>query len=172
MPRICAHLGHVDVFVVASLALCGRRRKDWLRAIANQALNRQANLSRKHFGDCLIYLSNRAWQITAHHAFDVSGSFSSRHRTAGDLFAKCRSCLENSRNRRNEVIVDLAELVEPKCRKLNLNPRLFFGTASGQDDVESRNTICGNEETGVARSKDFTDLAAAEPLIPEDRFED
>src|SRR6266436_653032 len=109
----------------------------------------------------LIFFPTGTGEITAYDALDRQRlRFLHDHRTAGDLFAKWPQLFwKIVEIGGNEVIVDLAELVEPKRREL-IEHRAFFRDRVRQDDVESRNTIGGDKEKRVAEIEDFAHFPA------------
>ncbi len=63
--------------------------------------------------------------------------------------------------RRNKVVRNVAEMVEPKRRDLIEN-RALVRNWIGQDHIESRDAVRCDEEQRLAEIKNFADLAAAQ----------
>ena len=110
----------------------------------------------------MIFLPARTSEITAHNALDRERlRFLHDHRTAGELFAKFLQLLrEFVEISRDEVIVDLIEVFEPKRGEL-IQHCALVGNRIRQNHVEGRKAIGHDEKECIAKIENFAHLAAA-----------
>src|ERR1051326_1026146 len=113
----------------------------------------------------LIFFPTRTSQITAHDTLHRQRfRFPYNHRTPGQLFTEWPQFLwKLLKIRRDKVIIDLVEPLEPKRGNLVQHCALVWNWV-GQDYVKRRDAIRDDEKQRVAEVKDLAHFSAAQFL--------